>query len=150
MGRKSVENDVLRGTIRLRSKSIFLPLLGTLLFCSLLIHCKGHEPEDLTPKEEDLLVKTTALLSLAAQEYAEHPDGLTARQDSIFSSLGLERDDYHRLIEKLGQRPERWLEVWERIVKQIEASSGVPSGKPPGESPKDSSERSSEKTGLAG
>ncbi len=88
--------------------------------CLLLAHCQGEQPEGLAPGEEDLLVETTALLSLATQQLAGDSESLSARQDSIFSSLGLNRDDYHRLIEKVSRTPERWMPVWERIAQRIE------------------------------
>jgi len=109
-------------------KPLHIRWLCLLLLCSLplylfLFHCQGDEPEGPTPDEEDLLVETTALLSIAAQQHAGDADILTARQDSIFSSLGLNREDYHRLVDKMGQRPERWLEVWARIAERVEESS---------------------------
>ena len=122
--------EVPSGTRLARIMLICFFVLCPLLLSPLLIQCRGEKPKGLTSHEEDLLVRTTAALSLASQEYAGDPEGLTARQDSIFSSLGLSREDYQRLVEKMGQRPERWLEVWERIAKRIEASSGEPSAKP--------------------
>jgi hypothetical protein len=95
-----------------------------LLLCLLLLNCQGDEPEGLTQEEENLLVETTVRLSIAAQQHAGEADVLSAQQDSIFSSLGLEREDYHCLVEKMGQRPEGWLEVWERIAERIEEASG--------------------------
>jgi hypothetical protein len=94
-----------------------------LLFCSLLLHCQGEKPDGLTPDEMDLLVETTALLSVAAQQHAGDAAILTVRQDSIFASLGLRRDDYRLLVEKMAQKPERWLEIWERIAERIEETS---------------------------
>jgi hypothetical protein len=124
MSRTSTQNGSLIWTTRLCKMSLRLLFLGLLLLSVLLIHCQKKEPEDLSPKEEDLLVETTALLSLAAQELAGDSEHLTARQDSIFSSLGTTREEYHRLVEKMGQNPEGWLEVWERIAKRIEEVTG--------------------------
>lgn len=104
-------------------RSCFLMVSVMLLFCPLLLHCQGDEPEGLTPDETDLLVESTVLLSIAAQRHAGDAAMLTARQDSIFASLGLRRDDYRRLVEKMARRPERWLEVWERIAERIEEAS---------------------------
>ena len=98
--------------------------ISLLILCLLIFNCHGESPQGLTPEEEDLLVEATALLSLAAQEHSGNIDILTVRQDSIFSSLGTRREDYHQLVEKMSQRPERWLEVWERIAEGIEEYSG--------------------------
>jgi hypothetical protein len=111
---------------------LFCLLLLCLLLSCLLLHCQGDRPENLTPGEEELLVETTTLLSLAAQEYVIEPaqkhardsEVLTARQDSIFSSQGLDREGYFRLVEKMNHTPERWVVVWERIAKRIEEFSG--------------------------
>jgi len=88
--------------------------------CLIMLHCRGEQPQSLASGEEDLLVETTALLSLAAQQQAGDSESLSARQDSIFSSLGLSREDYHHLVEKVSQTPEQWLPVWERIAQRIE------------------------------
>jgi len=124
MSRMSTRNGLLIVTAGLCKKSLRLLLFGSLLLCVFLIHCQKDKPEGLTPEEEDLLVETTALLSIAAQRHAGDADRLTARQDSIFSSLGLQREDYHRLVEEMARRPEEWLGVWERIAERIEEYSG--------------------------
>lgn len=91
-----------------------------LSICLILISQGCDSKTKVTAEEEKLFVETYVGLVQAIQDNEDDPEGLAAAQETVFLQAGLDREEYAALARKMEASPERWVVIWERIVKRLQ------------------------------
>jgi hypothetical protein len=99
-----------------RSKFIFLiaVLACVIILLFLLI------PRSAQELPQDKFVEVYVELSLAKKMFASDSSKLAEEQARIFNESGVSRKELDEFVNRLSQEPERWAEVWKKIVERLE------------------------------
>jgi hypothetical protein len=69
---------------------------------------------------QDKFVEVYVELSLAKQMFASDSLKLAEEQVRIFKEAGISQKELDEFVNRLRQEPERWAEVWKKIVERLE------------------------------
>lgn len=92
--------------------------VAVILGLAAVVLAANNSPRTISKKEFiDLYVK----LSLVAEQYISQPDSLQAKQDSIFKTEGITREQFDSFREATDQTPEEWKDIWKTIVAKLDS-----------------------------
>ncbi len=101
----------------------------------ILVVCAAAAPKDTTKAlSVDQFVSLYVDLALVAEQFLDDSAKLAAAQDSVFEEHGVTREQFDAFRKMMDSKPEKWTDVWERIVKRLEEldkGSSLESGKSP-------------------
>jgi hypothetical protein len=99
-----------------------LTMVILLCLCSILLSCGDSSESGLTKAEEKLFVETYVNLVLATWDQQVDEDSLAALRQGVFDEMGIDEQRFMELSHQAEAHPERWVEVWDQIVRRLEAS----------------------------
>ncbi|MFP4458769.1 MAG: hypothetical protein ACLFSQ_04175 [Candidatus Zixiibacteriota bacterium] len=79
----------------------------------------SEEKEENKSMSEEEFINIYVKLSIAAEQYLAKPDSLKIVQDSIFTTSGYTSEDFNGFREKIDKNPEKWNNIWQKIVDRI-------------------------------
>ena len=59
-------------------------------------------------------------LSIASEMYDTNPAKLEEERKKIFEKYGVAQEKLDQFIREYNQNPEKWAQVWEKIVRRLE------------------------------
>jgi hypothetical protein len=69
---------------------------------------------------EEKFVELYVQLSIASEMYDTDPAKLEEGRKKIFEKYGVAQEKLDQFIKEYNQNPEKWANVWERIVRRLE------------------------------
>jgi hypothetical protein len=69
---------------------------------------------------EDKFVEVYVQLSIASEMYDTNPAKLEEERKKIFEKYGVAQEKLDQFIREYNQNPEKWAQVWEKIVRRLE------------------------------
>jgi len=87
------------------------------IVCGVFAKSDTHRSKELT---SDVFVNLYVQLSVAAEQYLDDSTRLVRVQDSIFNDFDVSRDSFDKFRAKMDNQPEKWNDLWEKIVKKLE------------------------------
>lgn len=99
-----------------RSK-LFLLIVAVVFIITLVLLFIPRSAQEL-PQDE--FVEVYVELSLAKQMFASDSLKLAKEQARIFKENGISQQQIDEFVNRLSQKPERWAEVWKKVVERLE------------------------------
>jgi len=65
-------------------------------------------------------VEVYVQLSIASEMYDTNPAKLEEERKKIFEKYGVAQEKLDQFIREYNQNPEKWAQVWEKIVRRLE------------------------------
>jgi hypothetical protein len=69
---------------------------------------------------QDKFVEVYVELSLVKQMFASDSLKLAEEQTRIFKETGISQTELDEFVNRLSEEPERWAEVWKKVVEKLE------------------------------
>jgi hypothetical protein len=69
---------------------------------------------------QDKFIEVYVELSLAKQMFASDSLKLAEEQTRVFEEAGITQQELDEFVNKLSKEPERWAEVWKKVVERLE------------------------------
>jgi hypothetical protein len=96
----------------------YVVLLFVLLAAVALIH--SHLEEREVQRTEERFVSTFAELSVAQKMFSQLPESYDSARSEILSRNEFSQQDFSALEEAYKEEPERWVKVWQEVVKRLQ------------------------------
>ena len=87
--------------------------LNTISYCA-----EAEKGEDKITVEQ--FVSLYVDLSISAEKFLEDSTQLAKVQDSIFAAHNISRKQFDDFRKNMDEEPEKWTDVWNKIVKELE------------------------------
>jgi DNA anti-recombination protein RmuC len=69
---------------------------------------------------EEKFVELYVQLSIASEIYDTDPAKLEEERKKIFEKYGVAQEKLDQFVKEYNQNPEKWANVWEKIVRRLE------------------------------
>ena len=106
--------------------------------CSSTENQKHTKPDVEQPKAEtlttDQFIELYVELSIIAERNLADSVTLKEKQEQVFAERGITRDEFYEFEGKISSEPEKWADIWNKIVDKVEhrmAEEGVNDDKEP-------------------
>ena len=97
---------------------IFIAVIAVILTISASFAEEPQKNEE--PITTEQFVPLYVDLSIAAERFLEDSVKLAEMQDSIFAAHKVSRSSFDDFRAKMDSEPEKWAQVWDKIVKELE------------------------------
>jgi hypothetical protein len=96
----------------------YLVLLSVLLAAVVLVH--SHLEKREVQRTEERFVSTFVELSVAQKMFSQLPESYDSARSEILSRNEFSQQDFSALEEAYREEPERWVKVWQEVVKRLQ------------------------------
>jgi hypothetical protein len=98
-------------------------IIGAFIICILiLLWLFALKPS--SELSEDKFVEIYVELSIAKEMFAPDTVKLEEEKERIFEQAEVTQDNINDFISRCNQKPDRWAEVWKKIVEKLEERRG--------------------------
>jgi hypothetical protein len=96
----------------------FVVILAVLVVAAALIISRVRKEE--VGRTEEQLISTIVELSVAQKMFLHSPESYDSAREEILQRNGFDHQEFEALEETYEDDPERWVRVWQGVVKRLE------------------------------